>query len=116
MVFFFDDPAATDIYTFGHTLSLRDARPICGAGDVAVGDHLVLYADGSYLKTGDLRIGGHALSPAARAAALASSQLPPEAGDDGEEPIDFAANAAIQGPLPNSAAEIGRASCRDSVC
>src|SRR3546814_8809306 len=53
----------------------------------------------------DLRIGGHALSPAARAAALASSQLPPEAGDDGEEPIDFAANAAIKGTLPNSAAE-----------
>src|SRR3546814_16680388 len=53
----------------------------------------------------DLRIGGNALSPAARAAALASSQLPPEAGDDGEEPIDFAANAAIKGTLPNSAAE-----------
>src|SRR3546814_7177841 len=53
----------------------------------------------------DLRIGGNALSPAARAAALAPSQLPPEAGDDGEEPIDFAANAAIKGTLPNSAAE-----------
>ncbi|RIA43903.1 iron complex outermembrane receptor protein [Hephaestia caeni] len=85
--------------------SAADERSIGGAGDVAVGDHLVLHADGSYLKTGDLRIGGHALSPAARAAALASSHLPPEAGDDGEEPIDFAANAAIRGRLPNSAAE-----------
>src|SRR3546814_15022234 len=66
---------------------------------------LLLHADGSYLKTGDRRIGGHGLGPAARAAALASSQLPPEAGDDGEEPIDFAANAAIKGTLPNSAAE-----------
>src|SRR3546814_8022907 len=64
--------------------SAAEERSIGGAGDVAVGDHLVLHADGSYLKTGDLRIGGHALRPAAPAAPLASSQLPPAAGDDGE--------------------------------
>src|SRR5690606_28708916 len=71
----------------------------------AIGDHFVVHADGSYLKTDDLRIGGHALSPAARAAALASSHLPPDAPEDDAEPIDFAANAAIRGRLPNSAAE-----------
>src|SRR3546814_16814899 len=27
-VFFFNDPATTDIYTYGHTLSLHDALPI----------------------------------------------------------------------------------------
>src|SRR3546814_20378323 len=28
-VFFFNDPATTEIYTYGHTLSLHDALPIC---------------------------------------------------------------------------------------
>src|SRR3546814_12601789 len=28
-VFFFNDTATTEIYTYGHTLSLHDALPIC---------------------------------------------------------------------------------------
>ncbi|VWX54237.1 TonB-dependent receptor [Novosphingobium sp. 9U] len=71
------------------------------AGDVALGDKFVVHADGSYLKTDDLRIGGHALSPTARAAALSQVGLP----QDSEEPIDFAGSAAIKGRLPNSAAK-----------
>src|SRR3546814_17157049 len=29
VVFFFNDTATTEIYTYGHTLSLHDALPIC---------------------------------------------------------------------------------------
>ena len=69
------------------------------AGDVAVGQYLVLHADGSYLKTDDLEIGGYALSRQARAAALSQVGLS-QAGID--EPIDFAASAAIKNRLPNT--------------
>ncbi len=81
--------------------SAANERSLQGAGDVAVGDHLVLHADGSYLKTGDLRIGGNALSRGARTAALGQVGLPQDPAD---EPIDFAGSAAIRGKLPNSAA------------
>ena len=85
--------------------SAADERSVGAAANVAVGGKLVLHADGSYLKSDDLRIGGHVLSPWARQQALASSQLPPEEPGEGEEPIDFAASAALKGKLPNSAAE-----------
>ena len=81
--------------------SAADERSTSAAGDLAVGKHLVLHADGSYLKTDDLRIGGYALTPALRAAALSQVGLP----QTGDEPIDFAANAAVRGRLPNTAAE-----------
>ncbi|WP_380786088.1 TonB-dependent receptor [Sphingomonas sp. R86521] len=72
------------------------------AGDVAVGPHLVLHADGSYLKSDDLRTGkDYLLSAPARAAALSQVGLP----QDTDEPIDFAANAALRNKLPNSASE-----------
>lgn len=74
------------------------------AVDVPLGRQLVVHADGSYLKAGDQRIGGFALAPAARAAALRSSLLPPDQQIDADgAPIDFAATAAIRGTLPNSA-------------
>ena len=73
------------------------------AVDAPLGGGFVAHADGSYLKTGDLRIGGYALSPLARAQALASAGLP--AGPDADPEIDFAANAAVKGKLPNSAAK-----------
>lgn len=81
------------------------ARERSGALALAapIGGGFVAHLDGSYLKSGNLRIGGAALSPRARAQALASAQLP--ADPDAEEPVDFAANAAIRGRLPNSAAE-----------
>ncbi|MEG3166010.1 TonB-dependent receptor [Sphingomonas sp. PB2P19] len=71
-------------------------------GDVAVGEHLVLHADGSYLKSDDLRTGkGYLLSAPARAAALSQVGLP----QDTDEPIDFAANAGLRNTLLNSASE-----------
>lgn len=89
------------------------------AGDVALGQYLVLHADGSYLKTDNLRIGGYALSPAARAAALSQVGLPqdPGIGEDGEpeEPIDFAASAAIKNKLPNSFSETWTAGVGASI-
>jgi len=82
--------------------SAANERSGSASADVAVGQHLVLHADGSYLKSDDLEIGGYALSPAARAAALGQVGLP-QVVEPGEEPIDFAASAAIRGHLPNTA-------------
>src|SRR3546814_17621744 len=36
VVFFFKDPATTEIYAYGHTLSLHDALPICGALSISL--------------------------------------------------------------------------------
>ena len=85
------------IATYG---SASDERSLGGAGDVAVGDHFVVHADGSWVKTDDLHIGGYALTPEARAQALAAAAGPTLPDDP-----DFAATAAIRGTLPNTAAE-----------
>ena len=68
------------------------------AADVKATDTIVLHADGSYLKSGDLRIGGYALTPALRAQALTSAATVTDPADG----IDFAANAAVKGRLPNT--------------
>ncbi len=71
--------------------SAADERSGSARIDVPLGK-FVLHADGSYTKTGDQRIGGFVLTPALRAAALAS-------GDPA-----IAALATLRGRLPNSAA------------
>lgn len=84
--------------------------------DVALTSNLVAHVDGSYLKTGDLRIPGYALSPAKRQQALESAALPHEEedhddhdhADDGHDhgdEVDFLANANVRGRLPNSASK-----------
>lgn len=73
------------------------------AGEVPLGGSWVGHVNGSWLKTDDLRIGGHALTPALRSQALATSLLPADQRGNGE--IDFAANAALKGTLPNTANE-----------
>ncbi|WP_298670637.1 TonB-dependent receptor [uncultured Sphingomonas sp.] len=83
----------------GSYASAASERSLGAAGDVAVTKNLVLHADGSYLKADDLRIGGHVLSPPARAAALAAAEADPT------DPVDFAASARLKGRLPNTAAE-----------
>lgn len=94
------------IGTYG---SAANERSIAGSIDVPITGNLVVHADGSYLKSGNIRIGGYALTPELRAQALASSLLPPEVGEgeggEEEESIDFAANAAVRGKLPNTASE-----------
>lgn len=91
---------ADALLTYG---SASNERSAAAAVDAPIGGGFVAHVDGSYLKTGNMRIGGYALSPEARAEALATAQLP--ADPDAAEPIDFAANAAIRGKLPNSAAK-----------
>ncbi|MES3152517.1 TonB-dependent receptor [Sphingomonas faeni] len=83
------------------------------AGDVAVGDHLVLHADGSYLKSGDLRTGGYILSRDARAQALATAALPVDANE--ADPIDYAASARLKGKLPNTQSETWTAGAGASI-
>jgi iron complex outermembrane recepter protein len=60
--------------------------------DLPISSKVVLHFDGSYLKTGNLDIGGFVLTPQLRAAAIAS-------GDP-----DIAALATLKNKLPNSAA------------
>ncbi len=83
--------------------SAANERSVAGSVDAPLGGGWVAHADGSYLKSGNLRIGGHALTPELRQQALASSLLPTD--PDADEPIDFAANAAVKGKLPNTASE-----------
>ncbi len=89
------------IATYG---SAANERTLGLAADAKVSDKIVLHTDGSYLKTDNLRIGGFALTPERRAEAIASARLP-QTPAPGEDPIDFAGNAAIRGTLPNSASE-----------
>jgi len=96
------------IGTYG---SAANERSVGGAADVTAAGPLVLHVDGSYLKADDLRTGGFILSRAARRASLALAGVP----QDGDEPIDFAANAALRGKLPNSAAETWTAGAGASI-
>ena len=73
--------------------SAADERAVSGAVDVPVGGGFVGHVDASYSKTGNLRTGGHILSPALRAQAAAS-------GDPA-----IAALGDLKGELPNSGAE-----------
>src|SRR3546814_15186195 len=45
--FFFNDAATTEIYTYGHTLSLHDALPICGGAGAEQGNGAVEGDDGN---------------------------------------------------------------------
>ncbi len=96
------------IATYGSAANERSGG---AAGDVAVGQHLVLHADGSYLKSGNLRTGGNILSSQARAAALSQVGLP----QDTDEPIDFAGSAALRGKLPNTQSETWTAGVGASI-
>ncbi|MBX9730863.1 MAG: TonB-dependent receptor [Sphingomonas sp.] len=90
------------IATYG---SAATERSFGAAGDVALGSGFVAHVDGTYAKSDDLHIGGFALTPALRAQALATAALPAAPPAPGEDPIDFAGNAAVRNTLPNTAAE-----------
>jgi iron complex outermembrane receptor protein len=72
--------------------SAADERAVSGVVDVPVAGKLVVHADGSYTKTGDLRSGGYVLTPALRAQAAASA-------DPGIQAL-----ADLKGKIPNTAA------------
>lgn len=94
---------AVHIDAMGTYGSAANERSGAGSIDVPLSGGWVAHADGSYLKSDNMRIGGHALTRALRDEALATSLLPAEPAEDGEEAIDYAANAAVKGKLPNSA-------------
>ena len=79
--------------------SAAGERALAGTVEVPLAGRLVLHADASYDKSRDLAIGGFALTPALRAEALATA-----ASGLGDPDIDYAANAAVAGRLPNTAA------------
>ncbi|MDR6145886.1 iron complex outermembrane receptor protein [Sphingomonas sp. SORGH_AS870] len=79
--------------------SAATERSVAGATDVAVGKQFVVHADGSYLKTDNLKIGGYVLSPRARAEAQAAAAQAPR------DPLNFARLANLSGRLPNTASE-----------
>jgi len=79
--------------------SAATERSVAGATDVAVGKQFVVHADGSYLKTDDLKIGGYVLSPRARAEAQAAAAQAPR------DPLNFGRLANLSGRLPNTASE-----------
>jgi iron complex outermembrane receptor protein len=70
--------------------SAANERSLAGSVDMPLSQHWVIHADGSYLKSDDLKIGGHALTPALRAEALANG---------------FDEAADVEGKLPNTAAK-----------
>lgn len=77
------------IATYG---SAADERAVSGVVDVPVAGKIVIHADGSYTKTGDLRSGGYVLTPELRAQAAASADP------------DIQALADLKGKIPNTAA------------
>jgi iron complex outermembrane receptor protein len=85
----------------GGLASAADERNLSASADAPIVGGLVVHVDGSYLKSNDMRIGGYALTPALRSEALASGLLPLDPDSD----VDFAANAAVRGRLPNTASE-----------
>ncbi|MBT0668756.1 TonB-dependent receptor [Novosphingobium profundi] len=80
--------------------SAADERSVAGSVDVPLSKNWVAHADGSYMKSDDMRIGGYAMTSALRAQALAT-----DAAGGSDDEIDFAANANQKGKLANSAAK-----------
>ncbi len=98
--------------------SAANERSVGGAADVALGSGLVLHADGSFRKTGDLRVGGFVLSPQFRAEqfAIAAEELEEGHAEEADEALELANR---RGKIPNSAVEqstggVGLALIRDN--
>jgi iron complex outermembrane receptor protein len=86
-----DEPVHLDsILTYG---SAANERSAAGEVEVPLGGGLVVHLDGSYSKTGNLRTGGHILTPALRAEAAESDEA------------EVAELATLRGKLPNSESE-----------
>ncbi|RYD66764.1 MAG: TonB-dependent receptor [Sphingomonadales bacterium] len=77
------------IATYG---SAAEERSVSGAINVPVSSKIVVHADGSYVRTNDLGIGGYVLTRPLRAQALASDEA------------EIRELAGLKGTLPNTAA------------
>ncbi|MCY7270692.1 MAG: TonB-dependent receptor [Sphingomonas bacterium] len=84
--------------------SAANERSIGGAVDFRLGSNIVVHADGSFRKTGDLRTGGHVLSNNLRAEQF---EIAAEEAEEGhfEEAEEALALANRKGKIPNSAIE-----------
>src|SRR3546814_10999912 len=113
LIFFFNDTAATEFYTYLHTLSLPDALPISSADSNRRGssastlsrlDNIEDWRSAAFRRSGRLPI-----SPPRSGKCLASKRL----GDILRlEPFRIPTSPRTLG----SKRPIGRASCRDRVC
>src|SRR3546814_14990331 len=139
LLFFFNDPATTELHTYGHSLSLHDALPFYPPPAYLVDVDLGLFSDALKGKNIRGRVDGSRFVPYYGRAAIERGAL----ADRGLE-IAWAADAAeffflqIQGSgrlrLPDGSIlrigydsqngrdyvgigkQIGRASCRERVC
>lgn len=88
--------------------SAADERRGGGAIDLALGDRIVLHANGSYLESDDLSVGGYVLSPSLRQEQLeiAANELEAKELEKGhlEEAGEAQERAMLRGSVPNSAA------------
>lgn len=95
-------PAHVDLFAgYG---SAADERSGGASIDVPVADRFVVHVDGSYRKSGDLRIGGYQLSPELREEVL---ELADEEASEGdlEKAEELREAAENRGSVPNSAVE-----------
>lgn len=97
-------PETFHVDVIGGLGSAADERSIGAAVDLALGSDFVLHADGTFRKTGDLRSGGHVLSPEFRAEQLEIAQEELEEGH-AEEAEEALALASLKGEIPNSHTE-----------
>ena len=84
--------------------SASDLRTAAGSVDVGVTDTLVFHVDGSWRKTGDIRIGGFQVAPALRADLLADADEEEEEGEL-EEAAELREAANQRGRVPNTGME-----------
>lgn len=87
----------------GGYATAADERSIGGAIDAPIGDRFVAHLDGSWRKSGNVRIGGYVNSPALRAELLGEAAEHAAHGE-ADEAAEFTGLAEQRGRIANSAA------------
>ncbi len=95
---------AFHIDAFAGVDSASDLRTGAASVDVGLTDNLVAHVDGSWRKTGDIRIGGFQVAPALRADLLADADEEEEEGEL-EEAAELREAANQRGRVPNTGME-----------
>ncbi len=95
---------AFHIDALGGVDSATNMRTGAASLDVGASSNLVLHADGSWRKSGDIEIGGFQVSDALRADLLSDAAVK-DADGAIEEAADLRAAAGQRGTVPNTAAE-----------
>lgn len=87
----------------GYGSAARD-RSAGASVDLAASDKIVFHLDGSWRKSGDLRVPGYVVAPALRADLLADAAIEAEEGHD-DEAADLTALANARGRVAGTASE-----------